>query len=120
MNPATESAHTHTHSHPDGGVFHRLGPLADIPVGEARVYAAGGRQIAVFRLRSGGLRATEAACPHAGGPLADGLTDGRVVVCPLHGNTFDLTTGISPSGAPPVACYPIRVSDDGIVEAAIG
>ncbi|WP_007508850.1 Rieske (2Fe-2S) protein [Pseudofrankia saprophytica] len=116
MNPATETAH----ASPDGRVVHRLGPLADIPLGEARAYAAGGRQIAVFRLRSGQLRAIDAVCPHAGGPLADGQADDTVVICPLHSSTFDLTTGISPSGAPPLTCYPIRVSDDGIIEITIG
>lgn len=116
MNPSTET----THASPDGGVFHRLGPLADIPVGEARAYAAGGRRIAVFRLRSGRLRATDALCPHAGGPLADGQTDEMVVVCPLHGSIFDLTTGTSPSGAPPVTCYQVRVTDDGIIEVVLG
>lgn len=115
MNPATETSH----ADPAGGAFRRLGPLADIPPGEARAYAAGGRQIAVFRLRSGRLRATDAVCPHAGGPLADGQTDETIVICPLHGNTFDLTTGTSPSGAPPVTCYPIRVGDDGSIEVAV-
>jgi len=51
---------------------HVLGPLADIPVGEGRAYAVGDLQIAVFRLRNGTVRATQAVCPHAGGPLADG------------------------------------------------
>lgn len=116
MNPATETTRTSA----DGGVVLRLGPLDDIPVGEARAYAAGGRQIAVFRLRSGRLRATDAVCPHAGGPLADGQADETVVICPLHGNTFDLATGTSPSGAPPLACYPIRIDDNGVIEVAIG
>ena len=39
------------------------------------------------------LRAVDAVCPHRGGPLADGLADDRVVVCPLHGHTFDMCTG---------------------------
>ena len=58
-----------------------LGPVDDIPMGEGRAYAVAGRQIVVFRLRDGSLRALDAVCPHRGGPLADGLTDGRVVVC---------------------------------------
>lgn len=51
---------------------YRLGPLADIPVGEGRAYAVDGDQIAVFRLRGGGLRAVSALCPHAGGPWRTG------------------------------------------------
>ena len=46
-----------------------VGPLSDIPVGQGRAYAVEGRQIAVFRLRDGSLRALDAVCPHRGGPL---------------------------------------------------
>ena len=52
---------------------HRLGPVEAIPVGEGRAFVVGGEQIAVFRLRAGAsLRATQALCPHTGGPLDDG------------------------------------------------
>ena len=70
-----------------------IGSVDGIPVGEARTFAVDGKQIAVFRLRDGSLRAIDAVCPHRGGPLADGLADDRVVVCPLHGHTFDVCTG---------------------------
>ncbi len=58
-----------------------IGSVDDIPVGEGRTFAVDGKQIAVFRLRDGSLRAIDAVCPHRGGPLADGLADDRVVVC---------------------------------------
>jgi nitrite reductase/ring-hydroxylating ferredoxin subunit len=101
---------------PVSGGVERLGPLADIPVGEGRAYDVDGRQIAVFRTRSGAVHAVDAACPHAGGPLADGQTDERIVVCPLHGHTFDLAAGTSPSGALPVTRYPVTVGPDGVLE----
>jgi nitrite reductase (NADH) small subunit len=74
----------------------------DVPVGEGRAMIVGDEQVAVFRLRDGTLRALSAVCPHGGGPLADGLLDDNVVVCPLHGYTYDLTTGaeVSNNGAP--------------------
>jgi nitrite reductase (NADH) small subunit len=90
----------------------RLGPLDDIPTGEGRTYEVDGRQIAVFRLRDGSIRALSAVCPHRGGPLADGQIDLKVVVCPLHLNVFDLTTGCSTSGQPPLTVYAVRVDDD--------
>ena len=95
-------------------VEHRLGPVEDIPVGEGRAYAVGDRQIAVFRLRSGALRATQALCPHAGGPLADGQLDGSVVLCPLHGATFELDTGASRTDHPCLNVYPVRVVDGAV------
>jgi nitrite reductase (NADH) small subunit len=92
-------------------IEHRLGPLDDIPVGEGRAYAVEDLQIAVFRLRNGTLRATQAVCPHAGGPLADGQLDDSVVLCPLHAAAFDLETGAARSGGPAVAVYAVRVVD---------
>ena len=94
---------------------HRLGPAEEIPVGEGRAYAVGGDMVAVFRLRDGALRAVSAVCPHAGGPIADGLTDRHVVVCPLHQHVFDLTTGRSTTGQPPLPVYPVHVDADGWV-----
>lgn len=93
---------------------HRLGPVDDIPVGEGRAYAVGDLQIAVFRLRTGALRATQAVCPHAGGPLADGQLDDSVVLCPLHAAAFELETGHARSGFPSLRLYPVRVVDGNI------
>ncbi|OBI80769.1 Rieske 2Fe-2S domain-containing protein [Mycobacterium sp. 1245805.9] len=93
-----------------------LGDVDDIPLGGGRAYAVQGRQIAVFRLRDGSLRAIDAVCPHRGGPLADGLSDARVVVCPLHGYTYDLQTGCEVSnGGAGVAAYPVRADDAGTI-----
>jgi nitrite reductase/ring-hydroxylating ferredoxin subunit len=90
----------------------RLGPVDEIPLGEGRAYPVGGTTVAVFRLRDGSLRALSAVCPHRGGPLADAQIDQRVLVCPLHLNTWDLTTGCSTSGQPPLTVYAVRVDDD--------
>jgi nitrite reductase [NAD(P)H] small subunit len=93
-----------------------LGSIHDIPVGEARAYAVNGTQVAVYRLRDGSLRALDAVCPHNGGPLADGLTDARVVVCPLHGYTYDLLTGAELSaGGEPVCAHQASVDADGTI-----
>lgn len=97
----------------------RLGPLSDIPAGQGRCYAVGqdGRtdQVAVFRLRSGALRAVSAICPHSGGPLADGQIDEEVVICPLHQHTFDLATGCSRTGQPDLTSYHVEVDAEGQV-----
>lgn len=93
----------------------RVGHVDEIPVGEGRAFAVDGAQVAVFRHRDGHLSALDAVCPHAGGPLADGQIDARVVICPLHQNTFDLVTGDCLTGAPPVRAWPCRVADDGSV-----
>jgi nitrite reductase (NADH) small subunit len=92
-----------------------IGPLDEIPPGEGRAYAVDGDMIAVFRLRDGSVRALPAVCPHRGGPLADGQIDLRQVVCPLHLNAWDLTTGCSLSGQADLKPYPVYVAGNQIM-----
>jgi nitrite reductase (NADH) small subunit len=70
-----------------------LGALERIPPGEGKEFEIAGELIAVFRLRDGRVYAVQAKCPHREGALADGITGGGKVVCPLHGFKFELATG---------------------------
>ncbi len=89
-----------------------VGPVDDVPLGEGRAFAVDGEQVAVYRLRDGSLRALSAVCPHKGGPLADGLTDDKVVVCPLHNYAYDISTGAEVSGTGmAVRSYPVEAID---------
>ena len=65
-----------------------------------------GRRIAVFRA-AGGWYALDAACPHRGGPLADGIVCDRAVICPLHDRRYDLATGAPLGAGEPVAAYAV-------------
>ena len=96
-------------------VTYDLGPASDIPAGEGRAYDVAGRQLAVFHLRGGVLRVVDAVCPHKGGPIADGQTDGRVVLCPLHLTAFDLETGCAVGSPLTLNTYPVRIDDAGHV-----
>ncbi|MDQ6778693.1 MAG: Rieske 2Fe-2S domain-containing protein [Actinomycetota bacterium] len=88
----------------------RVAHVSDVPLLEGRRASVDGRPIALFRL-PGGWAATDAACPHRGGPLADGLLTGRCVACPLHGSRFDLQTGAQIGGADSIAIHEIRERD---------
>jgi nitrite reductase (NADH) small subunit len=70
-----------------------VGSLTDLTVGEGRAYVIGDKQVAVFRLSDGSVRALGAVCPHRGGPIADGQTDVAKVMCPLHQYTFSFADG---------------------------
>jgi len=72
-----------------------LGSVDCIPLGQGRLFEVQGVSIAVFRNRDGSVFATQAACPHRGGPLADGLLGQRTLVCPLHACGFDVSSGRS-------------------------
>jgi nitrite reductase (NADH) small subunit len=84
----------------------RLGLSEDVPMLEGRSVDIGGRRIAVFRTPEG-VRAIDHACPHAGGPLSDGIVADRCVTCPLHGLRFDLDSGVSVDGTARVRTYPV-------------
>ncbi|MEE3849140.1 Rieske (2Fe-2S) protein [Gordonia sp. LSe1-13] len=70
-----------------------IGQMDDLQPGEGRAYGVEGRQVAVFRMTDGTLRATDAVCPHRGGPIADGQFDLGNVVCPLHQYAFRFSDG---------------------------
>lgn len=72
--------------------FVRVDSLASLPPGSARAISAGRYEVALFNV-AGDLYALENACPHQGGPIADGWVEGRTVTCPWHAWCFDLRTG---------------------------
>ena len=92
---------------------HRLGPIDQIPIGEGRAFGIDGQQVAVFRLRSGAVHAVSAVCPHRGGPIADGQIDGSIVLCPLHLNAFELSTGCSTTGQSPLQSWNVEIDESG-------
>lgn len=96
-------------------VEHRLGPVDLIPEGEGKEFVVDGYRVAVFRLRGGGVAATQAECPHRGGPLADGMVGMGAVICPLHHWRFALTTGAAEVGDCDIATHPVRIDASGDV-----
>lgn len=96
-----------------------IGKLSQIPPGEGRNFAvpgpAGETLMAVFHARDGSVFATQAHCPHKGGPLADGLMDDGAVVCPLHDRMYNLRTGLGIGTDCNIAVYPVRAEADGTI-----
>jgi nitrite reductase (NADH) small subunit len=85
----------------------------DVPVGEGRAVTLAGRRIALFRAPTGWY-ALDHACPHLGGPLADGIVSDCSVICPLHARRFDLATGRALSGGDDVAAHAVEVRGDAV------
>ena len=67
--------------------------LLEGPAGRTQwTFSYSGRSFAVFEV-GGELVVTDAACPHNGGPLAEGLVRDGVVTCPWHWYSYELATG---------------------------
>lgn len=96
-----------------------IGPLAQIPPGEGRVFTIGSKQVAVFHGRDAQVYATQPDCPHLGGPLADGLIGSGTLMCPLHDRLFDLSTGKSTNTDCAIAVYPARLTEKAEILVAV-
>ena len=72
--------------------FVPVASTAQLPPGGRLVVEAVRREIALFNVE-GHVHAIENLCCHRGGPLGEGKLQGRVVTCPWHAWTFDVTTG---------------------------
>ncbi len=62
-----------------------------------------GRVPVMLLRRDGQIYAVEAWCPHAGGPLVEGVFEGATVECPWHQSCFRLDDGAplnGPASAP--------------------
>jgi nitrite reductase (NADH) small subunit/3-phenylpropionate/trans-cinnamate dioxygenase ferredoxin subunit len=90
--------------------FEHVARLADLPPGRGLCVRIRGREIGLYRVGER-VYAMENACPHAGYPLHEGELDGCSIVCPGHGWTFDLATGLAPGEVdePPLARFAVRV-----------
>lgn len=101
---------------PDHG-FVRVAGTADVPPGQAITVTVDGRELALFHL-AGAFYAVDNACPHQGGPLCEGWTQGTSVTCPWHAWTFDLRTGTLPQDDEAIlAVFEVRIEDEQIMVA---
>ncbi|MFN0186025.1 MAG: Rieske (2Fe-2S) protein [Aquabacterium sp.] len=87
-----------------------------LPAGGAAPARVQGRQIALFRLADGSVRACNNRCPHEGYPLCEGHVDAAgVLTCQWHNWKFDLATGANLYGGDGLRLYPAEQRGDGQV-----
>jgi len=94
--------------------FVRTVKVAEVPAGGIRELQVEGKAVAVANV-GGKIYAINNTCLHRGGPLGEGILEGKVVTCPWHGWQFDVTNGKSVQN--PVAgldCYAIEVRGEDI------
>jgi nitrite reductase/ring-hydroxylating ferredoxin subunit len=86
----------------------------EIPPGTIREFQLNGTTVAIANV-DGKLYAINNVCLHRGGPLGEGELAGKIVTCPWHGWTYDVTTGKSTMNpAVGVSCYPIEIKGDDV------
>ena len=95
--------------------FVKVGKLADVPEGSAKVYEIGDRAIAVCNV-DGTLYAIDDVCTHDDAPLNQGYLEGCEIECPRHGARFDVRTGdvVELPAVVPLDTFPVRVEGDDI------
>ena len=98
-----------------GDAWIRVGAVGDFEESRPRVVSCGDEPVFVCRIGERYFSAVD-RCSHADYPLSDGDVDGCTILCPLHGATFDLETGmpLTPPADLPIRTLPTRVEGDSV------
>lgn len=94
---------------------HRVARLSEIPPASASRVEVNGSEILLCNV-GGNIFAIEDVCTHDGAPLDQGTLEGRCIVCPRHGATFDVETGeaLTLPAVMPVMTFGVRIDGDDI------
>jgi nitrite reductase/ring-hydroxylating ferredoxin subunit len=89
--------------------FVRAIAASDLAPGQCIEATVGGTPVAIYNV-GGTFYATSNTCLHRGGPLGQGLLEGRAVMCPWHAWSWDVTTGENvANGDLKIPTYEVRV-----------
>jgi p-cumate 2,3-dioxygenase ferredoxin subunit len=94
-----------------------IGSMVDFPEGEIRLATLpDGTNVAIYNVE-GILYATADHCTHGEASLSEeGTLTGKIVECPWHFGTFDVTCG-KPTGMPctvPLKTFPVKVVEESV------
>ena len=94
----------------------KVAKVADVPSGTVKGFVVGDKKVAVASV-NGKLHAFEDRCRHQGALLSKGVLIGDKVMCPVHGEQFDLNTGnpVLMVAHDPIKIYPVKVEGDDIL-----
>jgi nitrite reductase/ring-hydroxylating ferredoxin subunit len=75
----------------------RVADKSEIAMGKMKKFTLKSAEILIANVK-GNYYAVDNMCTHFGGDLSEGELEGNIVICPVHGARFDITTGkvISP------------------------
>jgi len=94
--------------------FLRAIKAAEVPPGTVRELQIDGKTVALANVE-GKFYAIENTCLHRGGPLGQGVLEGKTVTCPWHGWEYDIVTGKTVMNpAVGVGCYAVEVRGEDV------
>jgi 3-phenylpropionate/trans-cinnamate dioxygenase ferredoxin component len=98
------------------GEFVKIAKVADVAAGSIKGFLAGDKKVAIANV-NGKFHAFEDRCKHQGALLSKGVLIGDKVMCVVHGEQFDLATGmpVMMVAHDPIKVYPVRVEGDDIL-----
>jgi len=95
--------------------FIKVAQVSDLKTGEMIAVTIGDDQVLLSNIE-GTFHAIDDVCSHAYACLSDGDIDGEEVACPLHGGSFNATTGapMNPPAEEPLRVFQIKIEGDDI------
>ena len=96
--------------------FVKVAQVSEIKPGEMISVEVDNEQVLLANV-NGSIHAVDDICSHAYASLSEGDLNGQEVECPLHGGSFNVTTGeaVSPPADGPVRVYKVQIEGDDIL-----
>lgn len=96
--------------------FVKVAQVSEIKPGEMIAVEVDNEQVLLANV-NGSIHAVDDVCSHAYASLSEGDLNGEEVECPLHGGTFNVTTGevLGPPADEPVRVYKVQIEGDDIL-----
>ena len=96
--------------------FVKVCQVGELSPGDMMAVEVAGEQVLLANV-DGNYHAIEDICSHAYASLSEGDLDGHQVECPLHGSSFDVTTGEpqTPPAEGSVRVYQVRIEGDDVL-----
>ncbi len=90
--------------------FVKVAEVSEIPPGDMKAVRVGNEEILLVNI-DGDFHACDDVCSHSYASLSEGDLDGAEVQCPLHGATFNVSTGqvLTPPATEALRRFEVRV-----------
>jgi nitrite reductase/ring-hydroxylating ferredoxin subunit len=96
--------------------FVKVAKVTDVAAGTIKGFLVGDKKVAIANV-NGKFHSFEDRCKHQGAQLSKGVLLGDKVMCPAHGEQFDLVTGmpVLMVAHDPIKVFPVKVEGDDIL-----